>query len=325
MSATHNVWALVLAGGDGTRLRSLTMQPGGTAVPKQFCSLHGGRSLLGDALQRALQLAEPSRICTVVTQQHRQWWSNSDELRDLSPRNIIVQPSNRGTGIGILFSVMHILGRDPDACVVILPSDHHIDDEAILGEALRLALLRIEEGPDQPVLLGIEPEAFDGELGYIVPGGPDPRGGQRVARFVEKPAPEAARRLVEEGALWNAFIVAGRAQALLNLFLPRYAPLVMEMQVLLTRHQRLGSPAGGWPALVDLYSRLPQLDFSADILADQAHRLCALRVAACGWTDLGTPRRVAEVLSRLPVRAKGDRPETVVLNLAVQYAELQRA
>jgi mannose-1-phosphate guanylyltransferase len=325
MSATHDVWALVLAGGDGTRLRPLTMQPGGAAVPKQFCSLQGGRSLLGDAIQRASQLVDPSRICAVVTQQHSQWWSNSEALQGLPPQNVIVQPSNRGTGIGILFSIMHILGRDPDARIVILPSDHHVRDEAMLSQALQLALRRVEEGRDQPVLLGIEPDAFDGELGYIVPGGPDPAGGQRVARFIEKPAPEAARRLVEDGALWNAFIVAGRVQTLLNLFLPRYAQLVMEMQVLLTRHQRLGSPAGGWPALVDLYSRLPKLDFSADILADQVHRLCVLRVAACGWTDLGTPRRVAQVLERLPLRVTDDLAHVTVVNLALQHAQLQGA
>jgi mannose-1-phosphate guanylyltransferase len=321
MSVEH-VWALVLAGGEGSRLRSLTTQPCGTAVPKQFCSLYGGRSLLGDAIHRAARLIEPARICAIVGQQHQRWWAESDELRRLPPRNLIVQPSNRGTGVGILYAILHILGWDPEAHVVILPSDHYVRDEGMLGEALRTALRRVEENDAPPVLLGMEPDSIDAELGYIVPAEPHAAGGQRVAQFIEKPTLAEARRLVEQGAVWTAFIVAARAQTLLELFLSRYAPLVVEMQVLLTRQQRLGTPAGGWPALVDLYRRLPTLDFSKDILADQVPRLCVIRVAQCGWTDLGTPRRVAEVLERLPESQAAERMAPAAIDLA---AQVQRA
>jgi hypothetical protein len=64
LGANH-VWALVLAGGDGTRLRSLTTRPCGTSVPKQFCSLRGGHTLLEDALKRAAGVAAAERICTI--------------------------------------------------------------------------------------------------------------------------------------------------------------------------------------------------------------------------------------------------------------------
>src|SRR5690606_32510257 len=119
-------------------------------------------------------------------------------------------------------------------------------------------------------------------------------GGQRVAKFVEKPASGVAAQLIEQGGLWNAFIIAALGQTLLNLFLPRYSSIVVEMQVILSRHRSLGVPAGGWPAIVDLYTRLPSLDFSRDVLEGKVDTLCVVRVPPCGWSDLGTPRRVAE-------------------------------
>ena len=324
MSNTH-VWALILAGGDGSRLRALTTRPCGTAVPKQFCSLDGARSLLGDAIVRASNLVAPERICTIVAQQHRQWWSERSELSRLPHDNLIVQPRNRGTGIGILYSVLHILARDPKARIVMLPSDHCVRDEPVLRDALAMALQRVEEGRDRPVLLGMEPDASDTDLGYIVPGGPDPAGGQGVAKFIEKPNAEIAGGLIEQGGLWNALIIAATAQTLLNLFLPRYAATVMEMQVILSRGLSLGLPAGGWPALVDMYTRLPSLDFSRDILADKVSSLCVVRVPPCGWSDLGTPRRVGEALQRLRIRPDPHEwSSSAYLSLAAQHAQFER-
>lgn len=326
MSDAQHVWALILAGGDGSRLRALTTKPCGTAVPKQFCSLNGGRSLLEEAILRASMLAPPERICTIVAQQHRQWWSESRELSRLPEQNLIVQPRNRGTGLGILFSVLHILARDPEARIVMLPSDHYVRDEPVLRDALKLALQRVEEGKDQPVLLGIEPDMSDTDLGYIVPGGPDIAGGQRVSKFVEKPHADLAAELIEQGALWNAFIIAATGQTLLNMFLPRYSAMVMEMQIILSRHLSLGLPAGGWPSLVDLYMRLPSLDFSRDILEHRVDKLCVVRVPPCGWSDLGTPRRVGETLQHLQTRAStsAEWSPSQLLSLAAQHAQFER-
>lgn len=327
MSKEH-VWALILAGGDGSRLRALTTKPCGTAVPKQFCSLDGSRSLLEDAIVRAAKLVASERICTIVAQQHRQWWSESRELNRLPHQNLIVQPRNRGTAIGVLYAVLHILARDPEARIVMLPADHYVRDETALRDALAVAVERVEEGKDRPVLLGIEPDESDTDLGYIVPGGPDPAGGQYVAKFVEKPECSLAAELMEQGALWNAFIIAALGQTLLNLFLPRYSSLVMEMQVILSRRRSLGVPAGGWPAIVDLYSRLPSLDFSRDVLEGKVDSLCVVRVPPCGWSDLGTPRRVGETLQRISAARVENRYLEIepsgYVNLAAQHAQFER-
>src|SRR6185369_7538261 len=92
-------WAIVLAGGAGTRLHSLARDRQGRPVPKQYCSLRGGRSLLGDALARAERLVPRSRVLAVVAAEHSQFWAV--ELAHLPVHNVIVQPQNRGTAPGI--------------------------------------------------------------------------------------------------------------------------------------------------------------------------------------------------------------------------------
>src|SRR5689334_15770955 len=101
----QHTWGLVLAAGEGSRLRSLTTTTDGQAVPKQFCSLRGGPSLLHEALQRAEKIAPRERICTIVAQQHQHWWN--EPLAMLDPLNVIAQPENRGTANGILLPLLH--------------------------------------------------------------------------------------------------------------------------------------------------------------------------------------------------------------------------
>lgn len=324
MAHAKNVWALVLAGGEGNRLRTLTTTPSGTAVPKQFCSLAGGHTLLEDAISRARRVVEPHRICTIVAQQHRQWWS--DLLQEQPAKNVIVQPRNRGTGIGIFYSVLHIAARDPEARILLLPADHYVRDEHVLQQSLSSALNRTLQNPERAVLLGLEPEFADTELGYVIPGERDASGLQPVRRFIEKPDHALASEIIDAGALWNTFIIAASASSLVNMFMRRYAPLALEMQVIVSHALNAGTSGAGWPALVDLYERLPSIDFSSDLLEGELAEaeestLCVEQVPACGWSDLGTPHRVAETLRRLPaVNASRNARTTPFINLAAQHA-----
>jgi len=319
-------WALVLAAGEGSRLRALTTQPCGTPVPKQYCSLSGGPSLVEDAMARARSLVDPARICAIVAQQHHRWWSNIPALSALAQPNLIVQPSNRGTAIGILYSLVHILSQDPEAQVVLLPSDHYVAQEPVLQRSLEAALEHVARCPDRPVLLGLHPEEPDSELGYIVPGKADEFGGRSVARFVEKPELPVAAQIVRAGGLWNTFIMAASARALLNLFLPRFAPTVMEMQVIVGSALQHKS-AGGWPAIVDMYMRLPSLDFSRDLLEGREASLCVMRVPPCGWSDLGTPHRVGETVRKLSGDRASPRSSDMsgYINLAARHAHFERS
>jgi mannose-1-phosphate guanylyltransferase len=288
--------------------------------------LSGGQSLLEDAMVRAQSQVAAERVCAIVAQQHHRWWSSVDAVSALPRGNLIVQPRNRGTAIGILYSLVHILSQDPEAQVLLLPSDHYVADEATLQRSLAAARAHVVRCPDQPMLLGLHPDEPDSELGYVIPGPTDAFGGRTVARFVEKPELPVAAQIVRAGGLWNTFIIAASARALLNLFLPRFASIVMEMQVIVSnalQHQT----ASGWPAIVDMYTRLPDLDFSRDLLEGRESSLRVLPVPACGWSDLGTPHRVGETLRRLP----GERSTTPRadlsghINLAAQHAHFERS
>src|SRR5262245_52434137 len=132
-----NAWVVILAGGEGRRLRSLSAGPDRLNVPKQYCTFQGGRSLLGDTLARARGLTSSERIMVVVAEQHRTWWT--EELSDLPAGNIVQQPLNRGTAVGLLLACVRLLGRDPEAVVTVLPADHHVEDEQTLRAACERA------------------------------------------------------------------------------------------------------------------------------------------------------------------------------------------
>jgi mannose-1-phosphate guanylyltransferase len=315
----NNTWALVLAAGEGSRLRALTTHRG-VAVPKQFCSLVGGPSLLEEAILRAEAIVPRQRVCAIVAEQHRAWWEAS--LPFMPRRNVIVQPQNRGTAVGLLLPLLHIAQRDPQARVVILPSDHYVRDEAVLARSLRQAASRLAHDTQNLWLLGISPEEADPELGYIVPGSRDEAGALRVAQFVEKPPVTLARLMIERGGLWNAFILAGAVQAILRLFYLRYPQLLNEMRAAV----QLDASSPDEPvAAADLYPRLPELDFSRHVIEGSETTLRVLPVPACGWSDLGTPRRVSEALRRLSPNGTARQETASTLNLAAQHARLQLA
>jgi mannose-1-phosphate guanylyltransferase len=324
MTIGNHTWAIVLAGGEGSRLHGLTTDASGLNVPKQFCSLTGGQSMLAETVRRAATVVEPDQICVVVAVQHRRWWEPM--LSELPKSNIIVQPCNRGTGNGVLLPLIHIIARDPSARVVLLPSDHHVRDEPALASTLRLAVGALEDHPDDVLLLGMHPDNADPDLGYIVPGrrvGPTVF---RVDRFVEKPSGAAARQLVDRGALWNALIIATRARALLGLFMTRHPDVAAKMQSAVAEDLR-SSPTA--LATTMAYRDLPKIDFSSQILQGCEIRLRLIETNRCGWTDLGTPKRLGETLRELPHVDQAS-PDSInsasaPMNLSVQHARFRTA
>jgi len=280
-------WAIVLAAGDGTRLGHLTRDASGRSTPKQFCSVSGGPTLLQETLARGADLVGEDRVVTVVAAKHAEWWGQ--DTAGLDPRNVVIQPDNRGTAAGILLPLLTIARRDPAARVVVLPSDHFIEREAVLARAAREAFATIERDPDAVVLLGITPERPDPELGWILP---EPEGRGRVGRvrcFVEKPSAEIADDLLRRGSLWNSFIFTGTARTLLELY-RRSLPALLET---LTRAVDLEAAHGKHAAAVaSAYRGLASADFSRDLLQPNAEALRVLAVDPCGWSDLGTPERL---------------------------------
>lgn len=321
MTPQGQTWAIVLAAGDGTRLASLTTDSRGNAVPKQFCSLHGESSLLQDALQRARPIVPQERLCVIVAERHRPYWQQA--LSSLPERNLIVQPHNRGTAHGILLVVLRILARDPQARIVFLPADHYVRDEVALARGLRQIAALVNWHEQELLLLGIEPDEADPELGYIVPGEPVTDGSRAVQRFIEKPQRELARELIGRGALWNSFIFAAHGQTLLELLRERLPQTVAAMA------QAVAQSACGHSgdSLTQIYSALETVDFSRAVVEGAESCLRVVTAPACGWSDLGTPQRVGAVLQRplapVPSRQRSVFPVPTLINLASQHARLQ--
>ncbi len=254
-------------------------------MPKQYCSLRGGTSLLADALNRGSVFAPRERLCAVVAAQHGQWWA--DGRIGLPDSNVFVQPHNRGTAHGILLSLVRIAARDPQAIVVLLPADHYFRDEETIAVSLRRAVVLAAENSDAIHLLGVKPDVADPDLGYILPYLNARQRSRRIVRFVEKPRLGQARRLVGLGALWNVFIIAASIRTLLALYGPSFDATMAAMR-----------NAEG-PELDKLYRTLPNIDFSRDILEGNEAKLRVLTVPGCGWTDLGTLDRVGLLVRRV--------------------------
>ncbi len=279
-------WAIVLAAGEGTRLSSITTDPNGLVTPKQFCSLGGGNSLLGDAIERAARLVARERIVVIVATQHERWWSR--ELATILPENRIVQPANKGTAAGVLLPLLSILGRDPAAHIALVPSDHYIERESLLLAAMREGLAQIGTHAHGIVLLGVAADGPDTEYGWIVPRTGD-AWPARVEAFVEKPSPPLAARLFEEGALWNSFLLVASAKTLIARFHEHMPDLLAAF---------LNTTLESSADLAALYERLAVRDFSRDLLQGREEDLHVMPVSPCGWTDLGTPARVAACIAR---------------------------
>lgn len=320
----------MLAAGDGTRLSTLTTDANGRLVPKQFCSLNGGGSLLQEAIQRAGGIVPRERVCVIVADQHRQYWESM--LRTLPFGNVIVQPRNCGTANGILLPALTILERDPLARIVFLPATHYVYDERTLAGSLRQAAVLLTRNPHGLAMLGIEPEKADPGLGYIVPGRKLADGTRSIDQFAEKPESRLARQLFLNGALWNSFILAAGAPALLNLFRARVPNVVALMETVVAYDTRLGRRA---VALRELYECLPSIDFLREVAQGAECELRVITSPSCGWNDLGTPERVAVTLQRIGqerlhrIASPSPIPSVVAapaaINLAAQHARLDRA
>lgn len=291
MPTTHSPWVIVLAGGSGSRLQTLTTDGDGISVPKQYCSLRGGRSLLLETIGRALQLAPRARIVVVVAAEHQRWWRQ--QLTGSAPDNILVQPRNCGTAAGLLLAIASIRARDRQARIVVLPSDHYIEHNATVLTTLARGLQQVRVEPTRIVLLGITPDSPDTEYGWIVPG---PRYGavHTVEKFVEKPPLDEAETLLAQGALWHSFLCVADATALWSLCHARHPLLTTPLL------DAFELPAGPrTKALARAYDMLPNVDFARHVLPGVESHLGLLPVPPCGWTDLGTPARVAECIRRI--------------------------
>jgi len=288
----EHAWAIVLAGGDGLRLSEWTADRSGRAVPKQYCSFGRPRSMLRWALERACSVVSREHVLIVVAREHRRFWE--PELSDFPVGNVLVQPRNRGTGVGLLLPLLHpCLCGDATARVLVLASDHHVADEGRLRESLDLALDVGGRERGRLLLLGMTPMDLDHDFGWIVPTSRASGRIRHVAHFSEKPGPEEARVLMQRGALVNSLMLVGQVALMLRLYEEALPATVRALR------EGLGG-ASGQEGLDETYARIPSSDFSREVLAPSVRHLSVVRVPRCGWSDLGTPQRLRNFGIRAP-------------------------
>src|SRR5437762_13991454 len=115
-------WAVILAGGDGTRLQSMTRSITGDDRPKQFVPVIGGSTLLDQTRSRVALSVLPGRTLFVVTDKHRRFYQSL--TKSVSPNLLLEQPANKGTAPAILYALMRVAAKSPKAIVALLPSVH---------------------------------------------------------------------------------------------------------------------------------------------------------------------------------------------------------
>jgi len=298
-------WGIILAGGDGKRLKTVSRFLSGDNRPKQFCALFGGSSLLTQTRGRLRPAIESDRMLFTVVKDHARFYG--PELADVAESNIVVQPANRGTTAAIVYSLIRVTRVEKDPMVAFFPADHHYLDEKKFARSVNSAFEVVKENCERLVLLGTKAEAASVEYGWIEPGrrlsngGTDDLQAYRVNRFWEKPSAPIARRLLDRGCLWNTFVIAGKARAFLELLETMDPAILKAFQPVAEANSKKEEAERA----SELYQALPTGDFSHDVLSQCAERLAVLQMDDAGWGDIGTPEGVLAALERSAPSAEG--------------------
>lgn len=292
------LWSLVLAAGEGSRLAPLTHELYGKALPKQFAALAGDQTLLQETVARLLPVVPSSRTVVVVPAAYGRLAES--QLAPFGDADVVRQPRNVGTGPGLLLPLARIRAWAPDATVLVSPSDHHYRAPQHFLDKIPVAIKAAQSSTAGLCLLGVSAEKASTDLGWIVADSPEGARstGAAVDRFVEKPAAAAAAQLHRQGGIWNTFVMVGSVSAfwkLLEQHLPQQTRLFDDYVAAVGKRNEA-------TVLRRIYDTIAPADFSRDVLA-HAPGLRVVSVDGAGWSDLGTPERLMETLAGTPALA----------------------
>jgi mannose-1-phosphate guanylyltransferase len=292
-----NRWGLVLAGGEGSRLRSFTKGIAGYELPKQFCPILSSKPLLRETLDRASRVVAPAQTIVSVNRAHRRFYT---PMFQKAPQLVVEEPRNRGTATAILHALMRVYELAPSAIIGLFPSDHYFGNEPRFLEYVDSAFQAAADSDDSVVLLGSEATGPEQAYGWIEPEVPltsAEQGLHSVRRFVEKPNVRLANDLWRSGALWNTFVLVARASTLLQMF-------ILEMPRLYKAFSDVRAVLGTEfedEVLTRLYREFPTSGFSELLLQRCAANLMVLPMRGVDWCDLGQPGRVMQVVRQMGV------------------------
>ncbi len=270
-------WAVILAGGSGTRFWPLSTP----SRPKQVLPLTGPRSPAEQTVARLAGLVPAERILLVTGSALA--GPLQEQLR-LPEANVLVEPAPRSTGPALAWATVEALRRDPDATILSLHADWHVPDPGAFARVADQALAAAEHHP-LLITVGVVPTRAETGYGYIVPG-PTLDGGpaRRVVRFAEKPGLDEARTLIAQGALWNSGLFAWRADTLLE-EIRSHTPEI---------HGALDALAARGPDA--FFDRVADVSIDVGVLERSAR--VAVIPGSFDWDDIGTWDALARVRPR---------------------------
>ena len=294
MRVESHLWGVVLSGGEGVRLKALARRICGDERPKQYVPVFGNRTLLRQTLDRVALRIRPAQTAVVTLRSQSRFFGAQGSGPE--PPRVLIQPTDCGTAAGILLPIHWVARQDPDAIVAVFPSDHFVSEPATFLALVARIAAWVREHPARLVLLGAHPTGPEVEYGWIELGSPldstDDRQMWEVRRFWEKPSVERARLCLEAGCLWNTLVLVGTATT----FLRAAREAVPEVCERLARAVPFfETDAEAW-ALHQAYALMPRADFSRAILEPCPPFLAVAAVPRLMWSDLGSPRRVFEIL-----------------------------
>lgn len=273
----QHYYCVIMAGGLGTRFWPVSRD----SRPKQFLRLtKTGKSFLRLAYERIRDIIPAENTFVVSLQRYRDLVAA--ELPEMEPGNILLEPHNRNTASCIEFACNTILKRDPEAVVLVAPSDQVIGDGDLFRETV-LQGLEYASAHDVLLTLGVLPRRPDPNFGYIQTDGPMEDGTPvGVKTFTEKPSKELAQVFIDSGEfLWNSGIFIWKASVIYE-EIQKYAPEVAAQWN--GWEQFLGTPAEK-EYLERIYPDMPRTSIDYAVM-EKSDRVMAIP-AKFRWNDLG--------------------------------------
>jgi len=282
----ESLYALIMAGGGGTRLWPLSR----SAHPKQMLKLFGERTMFQLSVDRLLPLLPPERISVVTAAEQVE--SLAAQCPELPRENFIVEPLGRGTASCIGLGAMALHQRDPNAVVAVVTADHFIGRTDTFRDVLCAAQHVAEQG--YLVTLGIAPRFASTGYGYIRRGAllGQTNGFEyyRVERFTEKPQAAVAEAYVQEGVYaWNSGMFIWRAERVLEemrLSMPDLSTTLDQLRAVWGTPAYAETLARLWPAL-----RKETIDYG---IMEKAAQVAVIPVDL-EWSDIGAWGSVMEL------------------------------
>lgn len=272
-----NHYVVIMAGGIGSRFWPMSRTP----HPKQFLDILGtGKSLLQQTWDRSKKIVPKENIFIVTNAEYR--GLVKDQLKGIKPSQILLEPARRNTAPCIAYAAFRIKAQNPDACMVVAPSDHLILKEKEYSDLIRKALSEVEQ-KDALITLGITPTRPDTGYGYIQFENCGLDGVCNVKTFTEKPDLEMAKELVASGEfLWNAGIFVWSVNGIMKAF----EELMPEMYQLFKEGEDVFATKEEKKFIDVAYTQCKSISIDYGVM-EKAKNVYTL-AADIGWSDLGT-------------------------------------